>query len=248
MIGSVVIKLIVGLIGILVFLRVTGKTQMAKMTPLDTVNGVLMGTIIGSIIYQPAISVWALVLGIAVWTVLNVGLRFFLRKSKFRRLINGRYDLLIEDGILDIKKLRRNNLDMEQLRAKLREMDIYSLMDVEKVRFETDGEFTVYKKKKSGAESHLLVNNGELMEDTMKEIRLTKKWLNDELRKMGLSDYKDIFCVEWTPTRGFYVVTMKGRIITKILSVDPRKKPVNKRARRKAEHKGATAKEIINTK
>lgn len=236
---SIVIKLVVGLIGILVFLRLTGKTQMAKMTPLDTVNGVLLGTLVGGVIYVPQTSVWFLVYAIVIWTLLNMGLRYLLRKSRFRTLINGSDDLLIEDGKLNIKELRRNNLGMEQLRARLREMDVYSLLDVDKLRFETDGEFTVYRKKNDGTESYLLVDGGELMEQTMKEEKLTRTWLNDELRKMGFRDYKEIFCAEWTPNRGFYVVTMEGKILNKTLSQDPRDKKVNRQYRRKVARKKA---------
>ena len=35
---SIAVKLIVGMIGILVFLRIAGKAQMAQLTPLDTVR------------------------------------------------------------------------------------------------------------------------------------------------------------------------------------------------------------------
>ena len=34
---AIAVKLITGMIGILVFLRIAGKAQMAQLTPLDTV-------------------------------------------------------------------------------------------------------------------------------------------------------------------------------------------------------------------
>ena len=35
---NIALKLITGMLGILVFLRITGKAQMAQLTPLDTVR------------------------------------------------------------------------------------------------------------------------------------------------------------------------------------------------------------------
>ena len=35
---NIALKLITGMLGILVFLRITGKAQMAQLTPLDTVT------------------------------------------------------------------------------------------------------------------------------------------------------------------------------------------------------------------
>lgn len=224
MIWSIVIKLSIGLVGILFFLRLTGKTQMAKLTPLDTVNGVLMGTIIGSIVYNPELSPWYLVIGIIIWTGLNMILRLLLRKNTFRMIINGHDDLLIKDRNLNIKEMKRNSLNIEELRAKLREDNIYSLLDVDKVRFETDGNLTVFKRKEEHHDSHLLVDEGELMKETLKEISLSETWLDNVFSQMGFDGYKDIFCAEWTPTRGFYVVSKKGQVIIKMLAEDPRPK------------------------
>lgn len=42
---TIVIKIIVGMLGVLFFLRISGKTQMAQLTPLDSVNAFVLGTI-----------------------------------------------------------------------------------------------------------------------------------------------------------------------------------------------------------
>ena len=40
---DIALKLITGMIGILVFLRITGKAQLAQITPLDTVSAFVIG-------------------------------------------------------------------------------------------------------------------------------------------------------------------------------------------------------------
>ena len=183
MIGTLTLKLVVGLLGILFFLRITGKTQMAKMTALDTVNTIVLGGIIGGIMYSPATSVWWLVYCIVAWTALNMGLRYLLRWNIFNRLINGRDEMLIDNGKVNLKVLKRNNLDIDQFRTKLRELDIFSLKDVKKVRFESDGQLTVFKN--TSEESYLLIRGGQVLQDEMDEAGLTKTWPKQEIGKIG---------------------------------------------------------------
>lgn len=42
---GITLKLVTGMIGILAFLRITGKAQMAQLTPLDTVSAFVIGAL-----------------------------------------------------------------------------------------------------------------------------------------------------------------------------------------------------------
>ena len=48
--GAIAMKLIVGMIGILAFLRITGKAQMGQLTPLDTVSAFVIGELVGGVL------------------------------------------------------------------------------------------------------------------------------------------------------------------------------------------------------
>lgn len=208
---TVVLKLLIGMLGVLIFLRLTGKTQMAHMTPIDAVNTIILGALVGSIIYMPDVSIWVLMFSIATWTLVNLLIRRLLRINFFSRLIHGQDELLIHDGKLDLRVLKRNNIGIDQLRAKLREHEIYSLMEVDEVRFETDGKFTIFKNT-GHPESFLLVSNGEILKESLTEAGQTEQWVKEELRKAGFGDLKDIFCAEWTRGEGLYIITSEGNI------------------------------------
>ena len=66
------LKLVVGMLGVLFFLRLSGKTQMAQLTPLDSVNAFVLGALVGGVIYTAEVSVWQLIFSLAVWTVVNL--------------------------------------------------------------------------------------------------------------------------------------------------------------------------------
>ena len=61
MILSIIIKIIIGMSGVIFFLRISGKTQMAQLTPLDSVNAFVLGALIGGVIYNPDLSVWYMI-------------------------------------------------------------------------------------------------------------------------------------------------------------------------------------------
>ncbi|HJD91928.1 DUF421 domain-containing protein [Bacteroides coprosuis] len=219
--GMMVIKLLVGMAGVLFFLRMSGKSQMAQMTPTDIVNSFVIGAIVGGIIYDPDLSVWDMLFAMVIWSVINITVRLLSRNSYFSQLFQGKSEFIIKDGKLDLKVMERNNLSMEQLIARLREKDIYSLLDVDDIRFEADGQLTVFESQKE-IFSYLLVNNGKMLKDTLKEAHRTEQWLHKELDKLGYSQISDLFCVEWTPDKGFYIIDKWGNIET--LTIDSKLK------------------------
>lgn len=89
MVLGIAVKIIVGMMGVLFFLRISGKTQMAQLTPLDSVNAFVLGALVGGVVYNPDLSVWYMVFALAVWTVVNMLIRYLLRFRVWRRLVKG---------------------------------------------------------------------------------------------------------------------------------------------------------------
>ena len=140
---NIALKLITGMLGILVFLRITGKAQMAQITPLDTVSAFVIGALVGGVLYNPDMSMWHILFALAVWTVFNMLVRFAMRSAKLRHLIKGESSMLVKDGAINFKAFKRNSLEMEQFRLLLRQKGIFSMFDVDDVVFETNGAVTV---------------------------------------------------------------------------------------------------------
>lgn len=111
---SIAVKLLIGMIGIILFLRISGKTQMAQLTPLDSVNAFVLGALVGGVIYTPGTPVWYLLFAFAVWTGVNVCVRYLMRLRRVRRAIMGDPVMLVRDRKLVLKEFRRNGLEMEQ--------------------------------------------------------------------------------------------------------------------------------------
>ena len=86
---EIAVKLLTGMIGILVFLRIAGKAQMAQLTPLDTVSAFVIGALVGGVLYNPDMTALHILFALAVWTAFNLFIRFCMRSKVLRRLIKG---------------------------------------------------------------------------------------------------------------------------------------------------------------
>ena len=154
---DITLKLVTGMIGILTFLRITGKAQMAQITPLDTVSAFVIGALVGGVLYNPDMSMWHILFALAVWTAFNMLVRFAMRSARLRHFIKGESVFLVKNGVINFRNFKRNSLEMEQFRLLLRQKGIFSMFEVEDVLFESNGAVTVLPTGKA-SESFLLVN------------------------------------------------------------------------------------------
>lgn len=208
---DIALKLITGMIGILVFLRITGKAQLAQITPLDTVSAFVIGALVGGVLYNPDMSMWHILFALAVWTAFNMLVRFAMRSARLRHFIKGESVLLVKDGVINFKNFKRNSLEMEQFRLLLRQKGIFSMFDVDDVLFEANGAVTVLSPGNMSA-SFLLVNNGEIVESTLRQCDRTSAWVLRNIKRNGFNAPSELFCMEWTPNKGFYFVTYAGDV------------------------------------
>ncbi len=241
MYGAIAVKLIVGMVGVLFFLRIVGKTQLAQVTPLDTVSAFVVGALVGGVIYNPDMDIFHLLYAILVWTMFDVIIRYCMRFRIVRKIVTGDAVYIVKDGRLNIRVFRRNGLEMEQFRTLLRENGVFSMFDVDDIRFETNGKITISKKGDT-QESYLFVNNGGIVQSSLDNAKKTEKWLDRELKKIGCTEISQLFCVEWTPDKGFYVVSRDGKIFNGDFDPDDS----DKKGKSGSGNKGRT-KKVIDT-
>ena len=208
---DITLKLVTGMIGILTFLRITGKAQMAQITPLDTVSAFVIGALVGGVLYNPDMSMWHILFALAVWTAFNMLVRFAMRSARLRHFIKGESVFLVKNGVINFRNFKRNSLEMEQFRLLLRQKGIFSMFEVEDVLFESNGAVTVLPTGKA-SESFLLVNNGEFVKSGLTQSGRSQTWALRVIKKNGFNSPAELFCMEWTPGKGIYFVTYEGHV------------------------------------
>lgn len=216
MILSIIIKIIIGMSGVIFFLRISGKTQMAQLTPLDSVNAFVLGALIGGVIYNPDLSVWYMIFALGTWTIVNMTIRYLLRFSLIRRLVKGDTVMIVRNGQINLKEFKRNGLEMEQFRTMLREVGIFSMFDVDDARFETNGKLTV-SLKRNISESYLFVNNGSILQSSLDNAGKKETWLLAQLKKLGYEDIDSALLRGMEPLARDFILLLKTRILTKVV-------------------------------
>lgn len=85
------------------------------------------------------------------------------------------------------------------------------MFEVDDVRFETNGAITVSEVGKV-ADSYLLVNNGAIVDSTLFHCGKTRQWVLRHIKHYGYEGPTNLFCMEWTPGKGFYLVAKNGDV------------------------------------
>ncbi len=139
---QILTKLAAGFLGLWAMTRILGKKEMSALTPFDFVSAVILGDLVGDTIYDESKTILQLLVALAGWTILSIAFDKLTQYVKaFRKPLEGKPDLLICNGKIDVKELHRNNLDFDQLRTMLRSKDIFAVSEVAYAIYETNGTF-----------------------------------------------------------------------------------------------------------
>jgi len=120
-----------------------------------------------------------------------------MKSMKFRRIVCGKPEILIDKGKIDEVALKRERMDLTELEEKLREKNVFNFEDVDYVILETNGEISVIMKPDKrpavpadfGIEAEFggipydLILDGKIMYDNLKKIDKDEKWLIKQVKK-----------------------------------------------------------------
>ncbi|WP_339145895.1 MULTISPECIES: DUF421 domain-containing protein [unclassified Sutcliffiella] len=120
-------------------LRIAGRKSISQMTLAQVV--IMIG--IGSLLIQPLAgrSIWV-TFGVGITLVVTLVLMEFLQLKSdiFEKLITGKAKILIENGNLNEKTLKKLRFTIDQLEMKLRQNSISSISDVKWATLEPNGQ------------------------------------------------------------------------------------------------------------
>ena len=215
-----VFKLLIGIILIVLYLRLTGKQQTAQLTPIDFIGNFILGGTIGGVIYNHTISFAEYISVLIVTLAIVSGLNYLT--SKFmatRSLVMGKAYTIIEGGRFtqDALDSTDHKLDPVEFLAELRGMGIFSLSDISLVQREANGSLTVRRKGEGGV-NYVLVSNGQIVSDNMELAGRSDKWLRDELEQAGAGALENLFLVELDAHRHLTIVDQSGLTTSSAIS------------------------------
>ena len=128
---------------ILLVTRVVGRRELSSMEPFDLILLVVIGDLVQQGVTQSDYSITGTTTVIVTMTLLVVGTAYLsFRFRRLRPLLEGEPTLLISEGRLLERSLRRQRMTVDELRAEARQQSIGSLDEIRYAVLETNGKLS----------------------------------------------------------------------------------------------------------
>lgn len=130
-----------------------------------------------------------------------------LRNRRFSFFFNGKPAILIENGKVVLKNMKRHFINVDLLLSELRVKNVFDISQIKYAILETNGQISFMK-----YESHdpvtpkdmkltsapvniplVVINEGKIIEENLIKIGINEKWLMDNLAMQNVVDIKEVF-------------------------------------------------------
>jgi uncharacterized membrane protein YcaP (DUF421 family) len=144
---DIVIRAAVAFLIILLLTRIVGRRELNTLEPFDLILLVTIGDLVQQGVTQNDFSVTGLTLAVGTIAVLTVLFSYLpWRFQVLRPVLEGQPVILIEDGNVIEKNLRRHRLTKEELAAEARYQQVDSLDKIRWAVLETSGKISFIEK------------------------------------------------------------------------------------------------------
>lgn len=181
---------------LLLVVRLLGKRQIGEMEPSEIVVAMLLANLASITIENLDTPVLYGVVPIAIVFGADFLLSHLTFQSiRFRKLLCGKPVILIDNGTICEKNLRRTRVNLDELTMSLRKNGIFDITAVKFAILETDGQLStmLFAKEEPAsakdlgqkvADSELpvtLISDGKLMRDNLPFANRTEAWVREQL-------------------------------------------------------------------
>jgi len=143
-----ILRPIVVYIFLIVGLRLSGKRELAQLNPFDLVVLLTLSNTVQNAIIGDDNTVIGGIIGATSLLAINyLVVRFLYGHRKLEQIVEGRADLLVEDGKVNTRRLKRELITKEELAAAARKQGFESLAEVRQCILEPGGTLTFIAKK-----------------------------------------------------------------------------------------------------
>lgn len=232
----VIIRSVISFFALLLLIRLIGKQQIAQLTFFDYVLGITIGSIASTLSVSVNENMTATLAGMIVWTGLAIMFAYLgVHNVWVRKMVEGEATVVIENGKILEKQLRKLRIPIDELISELRTQGVFNIEDVEFALFEPGGKLSVQRKSQKqpvtaedmklktqykGLPTNLIVD-GTVLKDALQSLKLSRAWLQHQLNKQDISNISDIslaqldtsgnLFVDLKGDKPFYIISTKGK-------------------------------------
>ena len=204
----VLVRSLIGFFTLLIFARLLGKQQISQLTFFDYVLGITIGSIAATLSVDLSSRAWPHWVGLLTWTITVFILQWATQRYLFLDLyFNGEPTVVIADGKIMEDAMKGVRYTVTDLLEQLRDKGAFDLKQVAYAVLETDGQLSVLFKPEflpvTRSDLNLqnnevgicneLIFDGVVMSQNLRKSNLDRKWLDQTLKKKGLSSPSQVF-------------------------------------------------------
>lgn len=189
-------------------MKLMGKRQIGEFQLSEFVTTLFISELASLPITDPDIPLTYVMAPLILIISLEVITTFISLKSiRLKRFFSGKPSIIIHKGVIDQKELAKLRISLSEFLGQLRQKGISDIEDVNYAIIEDDGMLSVFPKKDKrppniedvndrklpdNGIAHSLVIDGEIIDENLKASGVSKKYIENELKKAGIS-LKDVF-------------------------------------------------------
>jgi len=130
-------------IALVILTRISGKRSFSKMSSFDFAMTVAIGSVMATVIITKAVSLQHGITGLISIYAIQMIVAFARQNSNIRKIIDNKPTLLMKNEEIFEDNLKKCNVTISDLKAKLREANVIQLSEVKAVVFESTGDISV---------------------------------------------------------------------------------------------------------
>ena len=189
-------------------LAIMGKRPIGELPVFDFLSIIVIGSIVGADIADPEIkhlpTAFAIVLMAVIQKVISM---ISVRSKKFRKLINFEPTVVLCDGQLLHKNIKRISYTVDEVLMLLRQKDIFDLNKASYAIVEQNGNLSVLKRsehdmltpqqmnmKTPEISLHtIIIFEGKLQTNNLSKTSFTEKDIEDKIQQQGYRTMEEVF-------------------------------------------------------
>ncbi len=200
--------------------RIMGKRQLSELQPSELVVTLIIADIASIPMEDNSRPLLSGMIPMLILVALEIIVSVLMMKiPKFRKVVCGSPVMIIEDGRLLQKEMKRLRITTEDLCVQLRQQGVFSLDDVEYCIAETNGNLSVLQKpnkrnptaqdlditiEDTGIET-VIINDGEFLNNSLRLSKTNTKEIKKILKREN-TELKDVFIMTYNQAGDYKII------------------------------------------
>lgn len=224
----VFVRSLIAFFTLLILARMLGKQQISQLTFFDYVLGITIGSIAATLSVDLSSRAWPHWIGLLTWAAaVYISQLISVHSKKADRYLAGKPAIVIMNGQIMEKTMRKLRYTTSDLLEELRRKDIFDLNRVGFAVLETNGQLSVLLKPQyqpvtpsdlkitpaNGGLSNELIYNGLVIEENLAKAGVDRIWLEQQLRAQNINSTDEVYIASYDADSGsLYIDKFKDNL------------------------------------